>query len=57
PLLEALGLGHLTNITPPPEAQINHVDFDVYPPGQPERDVGFVFDISKMPIDTEIARR
>ncbi|KAH9292815.1 hypothetical protein KI387_041990, partial [Taxus chinensis] len=56
-LLEALGLGHLINITPPPETQVNHVDFDIHPPGQPDKDVEFIFEISKMPTDAEIARR
>ncbi|KAH9321785.1 hypothetical protein KI387_016424, partial [Taxus chinensis] len=53
-LLEALGLGHLINITPPPEMQVNHVDFDIYPPGQPDRDTDFIFDIRKMPTNAEI---
>ncbi|KAH9317467.1 hypothetical protein KI387_019236, partial [Taxus chinensis] len=56
-LLEALGLGHLINITPPPETQVNHVDFDIHPPGQLDKDVQFIFEISKMPTDAEIARR
>ncbi|KAH9313353.1 hypothetical protein KI387_028388, partial [Taxus chinensis] len=56
-LLEALGLGHFVSITPPPEAQVNHIDFDVYPPGQADRDVEFIFEISKMPTDAEIACR
>ncbi|KAH9306580.1 hypothetical protein KI387_010984, partial [Taxus chinensis] len=56
-LLEALGLGHLINITPPPETQVNHVDFDVHPPGQADRDVEFIFEINKMPTDAEITCR
>ncbi|KAH9311667.1 hypothetical protein KI387_026702, partial [Taxus chinensis] len=56
-LLEALGLGHLINITPPPETQVNHVDFDVHPPGQVDRDVEFIFEINKMPTDAEITCR
>ncbi|KAH9296167.1 hypothetical protein KI387_039755, partial [Taxus chinensis] len=56
-LLEALGLGHLISITPPPETQVNHIDFDIHPPGQPDRDVEFIFEINKMPTDAEIARR
>ncbi|KAH9308335.1 hypothetical protein KI387_036246, partial [Taxus chinensis] len=56
-LLEALGLGHLINITPPLETQVNHVDFDIHPPGQLDKDVEFIFEISKMPTDAEIACR
>ncbi|KAH9331315.1 hypothetical protein KI387_003423, partial [Taxus chinensis] len=56
-LLKELGLGHLINVTPPSETQVNHVDFDVYPPGQVDRDTEFVFNISKMPTDTEISCR
>ncbi|KAH9322838.1 hypothetical protein KI387_017477, partial [Taxus chinensis] len=44
-LLEALGLGHLINITPPPETQVNHVDFDIHPLGHPDKDVEFIFEI------------
>ncbi|KAH9297531.1 hypothetical protein KI387_029213, partial [Taxus chinensis] len=56
-LLEALGLGHLINITPPPETQVNHVDFDIHPSRRPDKDVEFIFEINKMPTDAEIACR
>lgn len=56
-ILEVLGLIHLANITPLIEAQINPIEFDVFPLGHPKRDIRFVFDINKMPTDADIARR
>ncbi|KAH9327007.1 hypothetical protein KI387_007185, partial [Taxus chinensis] len=56
-LLEELGLGHLINITPPHKTQVNHVDFDIHPPRQLDKDVEFIFEISKIPTDAEITCR